>query len=243
MNQSIMTIDYCGIIHRVQPGAAITLGREADIVLDEDNPFLHRVFLSIQHEHGLWWLKNVGSNLSATVSANGGAVQAWLAPGGSLPLVFPQAVVWFTAGETTYDFDLSQAEAIYESAAWERANDGDCTIGNITLTIDQRLLILALAEDILRRGNRGAGSIPTSAEAARRLDWQVTKFNRKLDNVCSKLADLGVRGLHGGPGRLASSRKARLVEYALGTGIVTQDDLGLLPPRGSAHPSPSPTGA
>jgi hypothetical protein len=225
-----MTIDYCGIIQRAEPGQTISLGREADIVLDEDNPFLHRVFLTVQHEHGLWWLKNVGSNLSATVSANNGAVQAWLAPGGSLPLVFPQVVVWFTAGETTYDFDLSQEESVYEPAAWERANDGECTIGNITLTVDQRLLILALAEDILRRGNRGAGSIPTSAEAARRLGWQVTKFNRKLDNVCSKLADLGVRGLHGGPGRLASSRKARLVEYSLGTGIVTQDDLGLLPP-------------
>ena len=40
--------------------------------------------------------------------------------------------------------------------------------------------------------NRG----PSSADAAARLGWTVTKFNRKLDNVCQKLADAGIRGLH-----------------------------------------------
>ena len=67
---------------------------------------------------------------------------------------------------------------------------------------------------------------------AARLGWPVTKFNRKLDNVCGKLADVGVRGLHGGPAKLASSRKARLVEYAMAARIVTVEDLDLLPRLG-----------
>ena len=76
----------------------------------------------------------------------------------------------------------------------------------------------------------------------RRLGWKVTKFNRKLDNVCQKLADAGTRGLHGGPGKLASNRKARLVEHALSTRLVTEGDLALLDapgPRGRPDATPA----
>jgi hypothetical protein len=56
----------------------------------------------------------------------------------------------------------------------------------------------------------------------------MTKFNRKLDNVCQKLKKAGVRGLHGGPDRLASDRRSRLVEYAVSVRLVTASDLRLL---------------
>jgi hypothetical protein len=81
---------------------------------------------------------------------------------------------------------------------------------------------------MLRRGQRGAGSIPATATAAGRLGWTVTKFNRKLDNVCDKLTRSGIRGLHGAADRLATSRRARLVEYALAARLVDQSDLSLL---------------
>ena len=71
--------------------------------------------------------------------------------------------------------------------------------------------------------------MPQSGAAAQRLGWTITKFNRKLDNVCEKLSELGVRGLRGGATNLASSRKARLVEYAMAARVVTVDDLELLP--------------
>ena len=227
MTQDVI-VDFCGELYPVDPSKPFTIGREADLVLDEDNPYLHRVFLKIEQESGLWWLRNVGSSLSATVSSNQGEMQAWLAPMGQLPLVFPSVSVWFTAGETTYEFEISISSTPWESVEVEPVTDGAHTIGATTLTVDQKILVLALAEDILKRGNRGAGTIPTSQQAADRLGWQVTKFNRKLDYLCSKLADLGVRGLHGGPGKLATSRKARLVEYCLSTQMITADDLPLL---------------
>ena len=71
-------------------------------------------------------------------------------------------------------------------------------------------------------------SVPTSAQAAKRLGWQLTKFNRKLDNVCDKLDRMGVRGLRGGPGKLASNRRARLVEHAVFSRLVSSEDLPLL---------------
>jgi len=228
-----LTIDYCGELTSVDPARPFTIGREGDLVLDDTNPFLHRVFLKIEFEAGLWWLRNVGSTLSATVSSNQGEMQAWLSPMGQLPLVFPLVSIWFTAGETTYEFEILIQGTPWESVSVEATPTGDMTIGSITLTAEQKLLILVLAEDVLKRQNRGAGTIPTSQQAADRLGWPVTKFNRKLDYLCGKLADAGVRGLHGGLGKLATSRKARLVEYALGTQLVTPDDLPLLPVRGN----------
>jgi hypothetical protein len=96
------------------------------------------------------------------------------------------------------------------------------------MTPDQLRLVLALAEPALRGGGRAGSTLPSSGDAARRLGWTTTKFNRKLDNVCQKLAAQGVRGLHGDPGRLASNRRARLVEYALAVRLVTGDDLELI---------------
>lgn len=231
MNQSL-TVDFIGEIYHPEPDVPFTIGREADLTVDDDNGFLHRQFLAITHANGLWWLNNIGSQLTATVSHDEGRVQAWLAPGASLPLVFPHTVVWFTAGSTTYEFDLHLDDALLTPLGAAAADDdGMTTIGRVTLTPEQKLLILALCEDVLRRGDRGAGAVPQSAAAAARLGWPVTKFNRKLDAVCSKLADVGVRGLHGGPTKLASSRKARLVEYAMAARIVTVDDLDLLGER------------
>ena len=97
-----------------------------------------------------------------------------------------------------------------------------------TLTDDQKLVILSLAEHALRRSGSGASSLPTSGEAARRVGWPERKFNKKLDQVCQKLAKAGVRGLHGEPGNLAANRRARLVEYCLASGLVTEDDLSML---------------
>lgn len=228
---STITLDFVGEIYHPDPEVPFTIGREGDVVIDDENPFLHRQFLSLIYSHELWWLVNVGSQLTATVSHDSGRVQAWLAPGASMPVVFADTVVWFTAGSTTYEFELHLDSSILSPVgAEESPDDGATTIGHVTLTPDQKLLIIALCEDVLRRGDRGAGAVPQSAVAARRLGWSVTKFNRKLDNVCSKLADQGIRGLHGGPTKLASSRKARLVEYAMASRMVTADDLELLPP-------------
>ena len=76
--------------------------------------------------------------------------------------------------------------------------------------------------------NVGSQLTATVADEQARMQWQLTRFNRKLDNVCQKLARAGIRGLHGEPGRLAVNRRARLVEYALAARLVQKTDLDLL---------------
>jgi hypothetical protein len=101
-------------------------------------------------------------------------------------------------------------------------------MGRVAMTPDQLRLIVAIAEPALRGDGRAATTLPSNQEVARRLGWRLTRVNRKLDNVCQKLAAQGIRGLHGAPGQLASNRRARLVEYALAVRMVSRDDLALL---------------
>jgi hypothetical protein len=205
-----------------------TIGREGDLAVD-DNPYLHRAFLEITRREGLWWLTNVGSRLSATLSSAGGAVQSWLSPGASLPLVFAECVIVFTAGPTTYEIGVQTTTAPFAMAAnAASAQLGDATVMPSQLTALQKALIVALAEPMLRREGVGVSELPTSTKAAERLGWSMSRFNRKLDNVCDKLDRMGVQGLRGGAGRLASNRRARLVEYAVSSQLVTRADLALL---------------
>lgn len=221
------TIDFCGIQTAVDRDP-YTIGRDADLVLEDGNRHLHRQFLQLSSQHGVWLLRNVGSQLTATASDMAGRLEAFLAPGAVLPLVFDETLVRFTAGPTTYEFSIRLPDPAFVAAPIDESPGGDTTVGRISMTPDQLRLILALAEPVLRGDGRAATALPSNSDAAARLGWKITRYNRKLDNVCQKLAAQGVRGLHGGPGQLASNRRARLVEYAIAVRMVSKDDLPLL---------------
>jgi hypothetical protein len=222
-----LRIEFCGEWYEVEHPDDFHIGRESDLVID-DNPYLHRRFLRISEDHGLWWLSNVGTLLSATVTDATGQVQAWLAPGARLPIVFPRMQVLFSAGSTTYEFTVFTTGDYFTTTAPPDEGGGETTMAPVALTSSQRLLVVALAEHVLKQDSPGRGEIPTSAEAAARLHWSMTTFNRKLDNVCDKLDKLGVQGLRGAKNNLATNRRLRLVEYAVATRLVSKDDLSLL---------------
>lgn len=222
-----LRLEFCGEWIELPGEHAFAIGREADLVVD-DNPYLHRRFLELSYRDGMWWIINTGGQLSATVSDPDGRFQAWLAPGAHLPVVFDVVIVRFAAGPTSYELALHLDSAPFSPGSVLDNADGNTTLGRVTFTEEQKLLVVALAEPALRPDGSGRSVLPSSAAAAARLGWPITKFNRKLDNVCQKLKRAGVRGLHGGPDQLASDRRARLVEYALAVRLVTSADLGLL---------------
>ena len=221
-----LSIDFAGEIHEVLPGERFVIGRQGDLAID-DNPYLHREFLEISHDEGWWWVRNVGGRLAASLTDRRAIMRSTLAPGARLPIVFPVTLLTFTAGATTYELELATEVGGYAEQA-RTLSGGDTTVGAITFTESQLLAILALAEPVLRRVGTGVAHLPSSSQAAERLGWTLTRFNRKLDNVCDKLDRAGISGLHGGPGSNAANRRARLVEYAVSTLIVTADDLPLL---------------
>ncbi|MDR0593288.1 MAG: hypothetical protein LBG60_08560 [Bifidobacteriaceae bacterium] len=220
-------LEFDGERHPLPKDRPFVVGREGDLVVD-DNPYLHRRLLQIEFESGFWWLANVGGRIAATISDPASGMQAWLPPGARLPLTFANTAVVFTAGPCTYTLTVWTDTPIWRDWTGQRSLGGVTTQGAISLTVSQRLLIVALAESMLRRETGSSAPLVSNAEAARRLGWTQTRFNRKLDNVCDKLDRLGVDGVRGGPGDLATGRRARLVEYAVSTGLVTPVDLQLL---------------
>ncbi len=220
-------VEYCGEWFQVASTDEFSIGRDADLTID-DNPFLHRRLLSISRTpDGIWLLANVGSRLAVTVTDGAGRLQSWLAPGARLPLVFGRTSAVFTAGPTTYEVSIYSAEPVYAETHPSTAG-GTTTLGDVKLTVSQKQLILALAEPMLLREGSGIGEIPTSSAAAARLGWNRTRFNRKLDNVCDKLDRIGVQGMRGGVRSYATNRRVRMVEYAISARLVTRADLPLL---------------
>lgn len=224
---STVTVEFAGEYFPVRPGGRFIVGREGDLAID-DNLFLHRHFLEISNADGLWWLGNIGTRLTATVTDVTGGVQAWLAPEARLPLVFAVTTVVFTAGPTTYELTIHATQPTFRPTRREFDGDGQSTIGDVPLTLTQKQLLVALAEPLLRRDGTGMSAIPSSAAAAERLGWTVTRFNRKLDNVCEKFERVGVPGMRGGTRSFATNRRARLVEHVIASRLVTKADLALL---------------
>lgn len=221
-------VEYCGERTPVGSEDRFTIGRIADLSVD-DNPYLHRVFLELRREADVWLVANVGTQLSATITDERDLFSAHIAPGGVLPLVFERMRLRFGAGTTTYEIRLELTDPPFTAATDDEdgldADLGAPTRMPVTLTPDQRLVVLALAEHAFHRTGSGPSPLPTSAEAGSRVGWSERKFTKKLDQVCKKLSKAGVRGLHGGPGDIAANRRARLVEYCLTSRIVTVEDL------------------
>ncbi|MBD2758111.1 hypothetical protein IEE94_01105 [Yimella sp. cx-573] len=222
-----LAVEFAGEQFTVESGTTFAIGREGDLAID-DNPYLHRHFLEVYDREGLWWIANRGTRVAAQVTDSRGLMRSSLGPGAVLPLVFPVSTLSFAAGPTAYELGLTTQVGTYAPPAHRATASVGTTVAPTAFTASQLQAIVALAEPVLRHPGAGAWEIPTAVDAAKRLGWTQTRFNRKLDNVCDKLDRCGVTGLRGGPGAQAANRRMRLVEYAVATLLVTGDDLALL---------------
>ena len=228
-------LEFCGEDWTLDDGAALSFGRCADLVID-DNPYLHRVVGRFAWRDGAWWIDNLGTRVSLAVRDLGGASAATIAPGASLAVTFGEFSCTFTAGRTSYELlggldsyewehdllgDLAEAE---ETLEW----------GRVDLNDDQRLLLVAMCEHRLLDPGATDEQLPTNRQCAARLGWTLTKLNRKLDHLCDKLHRAGVAGVHGDLGASAGSRRQRLVDHAVMARLVTVEDLALFEPNRAA---------
>ena len=117
-----------------------------------------------------------------------------------------------------------------------RPADGGTTILPVTLTHEP-----AAARRRPRRARAArsrppaARAIPTSAEAAARLGWTHDHVQPQARQRVRQARQASAsHGLRGGAGKLATNRRARLVEYAVATRLVSADDLALLDPATTA---------
>jgi len=232
-SDAVLTVDFAGEVHVLEPGDELTFGRGASNDLEIDsNPQLHRRFGHLSFRDGFWWLRNNGNRITLELQDQNSRSSATLTSGLETSLTFGKATVAFEAGTTKYEILLQLGSAPISSAPVAFENDDSLSSmtvdqSQVPLVGDQRLLAVALAESQLRDPH-GPLNLPTNKAVAHRFGWSSTTFNRKLDRMCKKYARAGVSGLVGGPGGLASDRRTRLVEHLIASGAVTVADLDLL---------------
>ncbi len=225
---SSLHIDFAGELVELPSGESLTFGREADLEIDT-NRYLHRRVGMFQERNATWWISNIGSAIAIEVCDDASPSRMTVAPGASAPLPFEKSIVRFQAGPSVYELVVDQpTTAIFSSV--DPVLEGTPTISssNTSLNHEQRLLLVGLAERRLIDRGAPRSAIPANREVCVRLGWSTTKFNRKLDNLCAKFDRLGIAGLKGDSGGLASKRRERLVDHVLTVGLIGPDDLALL---------------
>jgi hypothetical protein len=230
-----LTVDLAGDVRTVAQDEALTFGRAADLVVDEANRYLHRVLGRFSWHSGWWWLENLGGQIDLEVVGDDGTLARLAArraegPAAAAPLT-GHHLVRFEAGGLRYELDVqaSGGAAPVAGPAEELPGETTSRFGWVALTDDERLLVTALAEPLLRDPTAGPDDLVPNRALAARLGWSITKFNRKLDYLCTRLTRSGVRGLQGERGGEATNRRWHLVEHAVATQLVSAADLCLLP--------------
>ena len=232
-----LRVEYCGEVTAIETSDELTFGRAGDLRID-DNRHLHRVLGRFWARGDQWWLSNEGGSISIQIADADSRSNVVLAPGSEVALSFPNSIVRFRAGITDYELSLRVPDREDEEEDDEDGEDGlgdeefgdTVGLGDILLTDEQRLLLLALAEPTLRDPHTKE-ELPANRAVARRLGWSITKFNRKLDNLCNRFTKLGVGGLRGSIDQLATDRRRRLVDHAIESGLITAAQLDRLPPE------------
>lgn len=221
-------LDFLGEEIQVEPGETLTFGRAADLIVDADNQYLHRVLGCFAAQGDVWFLQNLGRHITLRVIDRDGPSRTELAPSDQAPIGFEEFVVAFDAGPASYEIGGALAEPTPLELGVSVASD-TVEFATINLNDEQRMLVAALAEPLLRGRTDWQSEIPGNKEIARRLGWTVSKFNRKLDYLCRRLAEQGVDGMQGESGVLATSRRARLVRHMVDRRLVVVADLDALP--------------
>jgi hypothetical protein len=230
-----LRVEYCGEVTAIETSDELTFGRAGDLRID-DNRHLHRVLGRFWARGDQWWLSNEGRSISIQIADADSRSNIMVAPGTEVALSFPNAILRFRAGITDYEMTLRVPDREDEEDAEEDGDDalsddefGDTVgLGDVLLTDEQQLLLLALAEPTLRDPHTKE-ELPANRAVARRLGWSITKFNRKLDNLCNRFTKLGVGGLRGSIDQLATDRRRRLVDHAIESGLISAGQLDRLP--------------
>jgi hypothetical protein len=226
-----LEVTFIDELYELEPGGELGFGRDAELVVDDSNPYMHRRIGTFIHHDGDWWLRNDGRSAELVIlSALGTRIV--LAPRAAQVLTGGSGLVRFSAGSLHYELAYQLAGLVGPpppATAEHGAGSGPTAdFGALRLNEEQRLLLAALAERLLADPAAEAHELPTNHEVAHRLGWSLRKFDRKLDYLCRRLDEQGVRGLRGRQGEQASDRRRVLVIHVVRTGLITADDLALL---------------
>lgn len=216
-----LTIEFVDEIYELSPTRLFSFGRAGELQLDT-SPELPSVVGVFFHDNGIWWLRNEMHSIDVHVLDCATRSAVLIAAGSTAPVPYENSTLRVVIAPLSYELTLRCSDGV-DTPTTRPTNRGEPS-----LNLEQRQLLTALAEgDLIGADSHG---LPSNAEVAHRLQWRITKLNRKLDHLCIKFDKLGVVGLRGSARRLATERRRRLVDHCINTKLITTADLQLLPP-------------
>ena len=219
-----LIIAFEGDLRQVTPQESCTFGRAADLVIDPSNRLLHRVLGRFYVQDRQWWLANEGRSTPLVITDEDSASYTRVVASTSTPVPFQRCAVSFSVGRANYRIGVENAglEASVPGGALAiNLAEPTLTTGALVFNQEQFALLEALAQPRLD-GPITAADLPSNRALAADLGWTITKFNRKLDNLCTKLTKAGVVGLQGSVAEVAHDRRLVLANFVVEHGIVTE---------------------
>ena len=130
-------LDFAGIGYSANE--SLSFGRNAELALDEDNRFMHRITGEFRWNGLVWWLHNVGTSTRLLVFGTNGA-RIDLPPGTECALPMPAGSVSFLAGPTPYQLLYRADEPVVSTRAPDAP--GDATVEFGTALTDRETIYL-----------------------------------------------------------------------------------------------------
>jgi len=166
----------------------MSFGRNAELALDEDNRFMHRVTGEFRFNGLVWWLHNTGSSTRLLVfGSNGSRIE--LPPGTECALPMPEGSVSFVAGPTPYQLLYRADEPVVAAPALDAPGAATMEFGS-ALTDRETIYLTTFA---LSRLRGTALALLSYADVA--AIWGVSEktVDNTLQRVRGRMKQTGVR--------------------------------------------------
>lgn len=221
---STATVSLGGERWQVSHDAPLTFGRapSCTICLDPDDPGISRFAGSVERQAGTWWLTNRSTTRPLVVVSPLG-LRAVLEPGRRVALDQPLSVeVDGSIHRHALAIDVPAGNS--PPPIGSHPSGGPKTVGaNLPYRLADREALAALFEGYLLPFPRYDPHPRSYADAAERLGWPKTTLMKRIEYLRTRLTKAGV------PNLVGEKALDRLAEHVLSTGVITKEDLGLLP--------------
>lgn len=179
-------LDFAGVGYSATE--SLSFGRNAELALDEDNRFMHRVTGEFRWNGLVWWLHNVGSSTRLLVFGTNGA-RMELPPGTECALPMPAGSVSFVAGPTPYQLLYRADEPVVSTRSPDAPGDATIEFGS-ALTDRETIYLTTFALNQLRGKSISLLSYAEVAEI-----WGVSEktVDNTLQRVRGRMKQAGVR--------------------------------------------------
>ena len=228
---STITIGLGSQRYEVGEGEELTFGRSqrTTLCLDPTDLGISRIAGALESDAGVWWLVNRSGVRPLEVVDDVG-IRTVLPPGRRLAVTAPITVI--VEGATrrhaiTVDLPEGALEGLNRSSSSNHPSEGSPTraANDVSITPADKVALVALFAGYLEPFPRYDPHPKSYADAAARLEWPRTTLVKRVEYLRTRLTNAGV------PNLLGENALQHLAEWALATGLITRDDLSLLPPR------------